>query len=400
MKILLVSQYYYPEQFKVTEFAEELFKRGYEIDVLTGLPNYPEGRVLDEYRHGKNRNQCINGVNITRVPLIGRKRGKFFLSLNYLSFALNSTYRSLFIHNKYDLVIVYQLSPVLMALPAIMIKRTHKIPLVMYTFDLWPDSITTAGIRSNSTMYNLVGNISRWIYRQVDYQWVSSYSFKSYLAHFTEMEKDTIHIPQYAEDQFLLTKKQAEKEFICMFAGNMGKAQSIDTILNAAKILENQSDIQFVLVGNGSDFDRLQGLSTNMKLANVRFAGSYPLEKMPSFYQTADIFLVTLFDDPVVSLTLPSKIQTYMAAGRPLVGAVSGETAFVIRDSNGGKCVDSGDSQGLAENILYYFNNRDQVDIDGENARKYYDLRFNKEQFYDTILEQIEAIVTRREKHV
>jgi glycosyltransferase involved in cell wall biosynthesis len=400
MKILLVSQYYYPERFKVTELAEELFRRGYEVNVLTGLPNYPEGKVLSEYRYGKNRKQLINGVNVIRVPLIGRKSGKFFLSLNYLSFALTSSIKAMFLPKDYDLVLVYQLSPILMALPAIIVKRMRHIPMVMYTFDLWPDSITTLGIKQDSLFFRIVSKISRWIYRQADVQWVSSVSFNEYLNRFTGLGKEIIHLPQYAEDQFQLTPKEAQQEFICVFAGNMGKAQSIDTILYAAKLLEEESDIHFELVGSGSDADRLKELAKSMNLKNVHFAGSQPLEKMPDFYQTADVFLITLFDDPVVSLTLPGKVQTYLASGRPVVGAVNGETAHVITESKGGRCVDSGDSQGMAENILYYYQHRDQVRIDGENARNYYNLRFHKEQFYDTILAQIESIAARREKHV
>jgi len=400
MKILFVSQYYHPERFKVTELAEELFKRGYEVDVLTGLPNYPEGEILEDYRHGKNRNQVINGVNVIRVPLIGRKTGKLYLSLNYLSYALNASIKALFLHKDYDLVIVYQLSPILMALPAIVVKWTHKIPLVMYTFDLWPDSITTLGIKQNSLFFKLVTNVSRWIYRKADVQWVSSASFNVYLNRFTGLGKEIVHLPQYAEDQFRLTPKTPQKEFNCLFAGNIGKAQSIKTILDAAKLLENEKDIRIELVGSGSDVDRLKDLANSMELTNVHFAGSHPLEKMPDFYQEADVFLVTLFDDPVVSLTLPGKVQTYMAAGRPIVGAVGGETAHVINESQGGRVVASGDSKGLAEQILYYYHNRDQVRIDGENARNYYDLCFHKEQFYDTILAQIEKIATRKENYV
>jgi glycosyltransferase involved in cell wall biosynthesis len=400
MKILLVSQYYYPERFKVTGLAEELFNLGFDVDVLTGLPNYPEGRVLDDYRYGKNRKQVIKGVNVIRVPLVGRRKGKFFLALNYLSFALNASVKALFLRKDYDLVLVYQLSPILMALPAIVVKRTHKIEMVMYTFDLWPDSITTLGIKPGSFFFKLVKSVSRWIYRQADVQWVSSISFSEYLNRFTGMGKEIVHLPQYAEDQFQLEPKQAEKEFVCMFAGNMGKAQSIDTILKAAKRLISQPAIRFELVGSGSDIEHLKELAQSLELSNVHFAGSYPMEKMPDFYRQADIFLLTLFDDPIVSLTLPGKVQTYMASGRPIVAAVSGETARIIQESKGGRCVDSKDFEGMAQAILDYYQNRAQVAIDGNNARDYYNRRFHKEQFYDTILSQIDAIAARREKHV
>ncbi len=400
MKILLVSQYYYPERFKVTELAEELFVRGYDIDVLTGLPNYPEGTILKDYRHKKNRNQVINGVNVIRVPLIGRKRGKLYLALNYLSFALNASCKALLLRKEYDLVIVYQLSPILMAFPAIVIKWKHGIPMIMYTLDLWPDSITTLGIKQNSLFYKLVSNVSRWIYRRADMQWVSSDSFRAYLDRSTELGNEIVHLPSYAEDQFQQTEKNPHARFNCMFAGNMGKAQNIDTILYAAQHLKETTDIHFDLIGTGSDFDRLKDLAKALNLTNVDFKGSYPLDKMPEFYRTADLFLVTLFDDPVVSLTLPGKVQAYMASGRPIVAAVNGETARVIRESRGGRCVASGDWNGMAERILYYYQHRDQVAIDGENAREYYELHFSKEQFYDKILAQIETIVARKEKYV
>lgn len=393
MKILLVSQYYYPERFKVTELAEELFRRGIEIDVLTGLPNYPDGVIPNEYRYGRNRNQIINGVRVIRVPLVTRRKGNFFRSLNYISFAINASIRAMFLHKEYDAILVYQLSPILMAIPAIVVKRIQKIPFIMYTFDLWPDSISAIGIKQVSMFYKFVRLMSRWIYRQADAQWVSSALFSSYLDRFTGKNIDIIHLPQYAEDQFIIQQKEDDEDFVCLFAGNMGKAQSIDTILLAAKRLECFPNIHFELVGSGSDYDRLIGLAKELELSNVHFAGDFPLSEMPKFYTKADIFLVTLFSNPIVSLTLPGKVQTYLSAGKPIVGAASGETEAVIRESHCGICVASGDHDGMADAILYYYRNRDQVRVDGENGRDYYMKNFHKEQFYDRIMEQLNSVV-------
>jgi len=400
MKILLVSQYYYPERFKVTELAEELFHHGIEVDVLTGLPNYPEGNVLPEYKNGKNRYQTINGINIIRVPLIGRRTGWFFLTLNYISFAFNSSIRALFMKRKYDLVLVYQLSPIFMALPAILIKWLHSIPLVIYTFDLWPDSISTFGIKENSFFYKVIRWSSRGIYKRAVIQWVSSELFAEYLEGFTKQGKNIVYLPQYADDQFDLPQKEPQDEFVCLFAGNMGKAHNLDKIILAAKRLESYSKIKFEFVGQGSDFNRIVQLSEQLGLSNIHFAGAHPFKEMPEFYSMADLFLVTLINDPVVSLAFPEKVQTYMASRRPVVGAVGGETSHVINESHGGICVSSGDDSGLANAILTYYQDRGRAKRDGLNARAYYDEHFTKKKFYDTILINIEKVSKWRKENV
>lgn len=400
MKILVVSQYYYPERFKVTELAEELFKLGHEVEVLTGLPNYPEGIVLEEYRKGKNRKQKINGVDVHRVALFGRKTGKINLALNYASFMVNASIKAWFMKSKPDMVLVYQLSPVLMAIPAIVLKRRRKIPLVLYTLDLWPDSIKTLGIKPESLFYRFVERISAWVYRQADAQWVSSKRFTGYLDRFTHKGQDIVYLPQYAEDIFTPSPKAPSDDFVCLFAGNMGKAQSIETILKAAKRLEDIPNIHFELVGAGSDLDRLKGIAQELNLTNVNFAGSHPIEAMPAYYKDADVCLLTLLDDPVISLTLPAKVQTYMASARPIVAAAGGEVADVIRESQGGRCVPSQDDEGLANQILHYYHHRDQVLLDGENARQYVELNFSKQRFIERIKEEIEAVSARRKENV
>ena len=400
MKILIVSQYYYPERFKVTDLAEELFARGNHVDVLTGLPNYPEGKIPMEYRFGKKRHEIINGVNVIRVPLIARSEGKFRLALNYVSYAFNATIKSLFLKEEYDLVLVYQLSPILMALPAIAIQRRMKIPLIMYTFDLWPDSISTLGIKSDTLFYKTVKSVSKWIYRQADVQWVSSASFTGYLERFIGLEIDILHLPQYAEEQFLIPPKPPQQEFICVFAGNIGKAQDLQTVLYAAKQLEEYPDIRIELVGTGSDLEHLKVLSAELKLTNVTFAGAHSLEEMPVYYKKADLFLVSLIDDPIIARTLPGKVQSYMAAGKPIVAAVGGETAHVLQESGGGRFGESGDISKLSENILYYYQYRDQVVIDGTNGRNYYLAHFNRDKFYDTLIEQLNLTIQGGKKHV
>jgi len=400
MKILIVSQYYHPERFKVTDLAEELVKRGHEIDVLTGLPNYPEGKIPEAYLNGKNRRESIHGVNVIRVALVARGEGKVRLALNYVSFAFNATLKSFSLKKEYDLILVYQLSPILMAIPAICLKHRKKIPLILYTLDLWPDSLASLGIRSHSLFYRIVKQVSRWIYRQADAQWVSSASFAEYLRELTQKNTPILHLPQYAESQFDLPVKPPSTEFVCLFAGNIGKAQGLDTILYAAQRLSAYTAIRFEIVGTGSDIERLKQLAQQLDLHNLAFLGSHDLSAMPGFYQNADLFLLTLFDDPVIAKTLPGKVQSYMASGKPIVAAAGGETALVLQESGAGRVGKSGDDLAMSENILHYYHHRDQVEIDGKKGKEYYATHYDRASFFETLIEQCNQTIQGGKKHV
>ena len=387
MKILVVCQYYYPEPFRISDICENLVRNGHEVTVLTGLPNYPEGRILDDYRHGKNKQETINGVKVIRCYEIGRGNNKLTLFLNYFSFAVSGSFKAMAIKEKYDVVFVNQLSPVMMAIPAIIYKRKHHKKLLLYCLDLWPDSLAAGGVKEGSLIYKVFLGISKWIYGNSDLTLVTSTMFKDYFEHKLDLNtKNVKHLPQYAEDLFFqgVSMKPMSEELNFVFAGNIGDMQSVDTIIKAAGELRGQSNIVFHIIGEGSKADECKQLTESLNLNNVVFYGRRPIEEMPEFYGMADAMLITLKDNKTLSYTLPGKVQSYMAAGKPIIGAINGETQRIIEQANCGFCCKAEDYKGLA-NLLLQFCNSDKKDEMANNAQQFYLENYGKEQFINNL---------------
>ncbi len=387
MKILVICQYYYPEPFRVTDICEELVNRGHEVTVVTGTPNYPMGEIYSGYENGKKADEIINGVMVHRCMTVPRKTGTLNRLKNYFSYPRASKKYINTLDDSFDVVFVNQLSPVMMAEAGIKYKKLYGKKLVLYCLDLWPESLCVGGIKKNSIIYKLFEHISKKVYRSADSILITSRSFKEYLIDKFDINGDKItYLPQYAEAQFLnLQQKQETDEFNLLFAGNLGTAQSIETIIEAAQILKDES-IVFHIVGDGSEIECLKQLAVN--LPKVIFYGRKPLEEMPKYYDMADAMLVTLANDPIISLTLPGKVQTYMAAGKPIVGAINGETAIILNESQGGYCAESGDARGLAENILKLRDSGKACEI-GRANREYYKEHFSKDIFVDALSEKL-----------
>lgn len=386
MKILVVCQYYYPEPFRHPDICEELVKRGHEVTVVTGLPNYPMGNIYEGYQKGEKRDEVLNGVKVHRCYTIGRKHGALYRFLNYYSYALSSTRYIKKIKEEYDVVFVNQLSPVMMANAAITYKKKHKKPVVLYCLDLWPESLVSGGIGRNSIIYKFFHKVSENIYKQADKILTTSKSFADYF----EKEfgiADTEHLPQYAEAIFTpeQCKKEKDEYIDLMFAGNIGAAQSVDTIIKAAQLIKDIPNLRWHIVGDGSEVEKLQTLAHGMN--QIIFHGRKPLEDMPKYYSMADAMLVTMQKDPVLSLTLPGKVQTYMAAGKPIIGAIDGEASLVVADAECGICGAAEDAQALAANVRTFME-MDRLQM-GKNARAYYDEHFEKHLF----IERIEKIL-------
>jgi len=387
MKILLVCQYFYPERFRVNDICFELVKQGHDITVLTGLPNYPNGIVDNNYK--KVRSEEINGVKVYRSWLIGRGSTNKTLFLNYLSFALTSLMKSLTIKGDFDKIIVYQLSPVTMAIPAIMLKKKLKKPLIIYTHDLWPESIASGGIQSKGIAYKIVKKISKAIYNQADEIWLSSKMFEDYFKDYLEINKPMTHLPVYAEDLFGAIP-QCDNVGITnlVFAGNIGEMQSVETIILAANELKHRKDIFFHIVGDGSSKAKCEEIKNHFALNNVIFHGSHPIESMTHYYTMADAFLVTLKDNKSISYTLPNKVQSYMAAGKPILGAINGETAKVITDGNCGMVVNAEDYKNFAI-IIEKFTDLQSKDTLSFNSKSYYEKKYSKEKYFSNLYEAL-----------
>lgn len=387
MKILVVCQYYYPEPFRVTDICETLYDNGHEVTVLTGLPNYPEGVVPLAYRNGKKRTEVINGVKIIRCFEFGRGKGKLKLFLNYLSYALTASIKAFLLKDVFDVVIVNQLSPILMGIPAMVYKKKHCTKILFYCLDLWPASLVAGGVKKNSLFYRIFGTISKWIYESADLIFVTSSMFKVYFRDVLKMETDHVfHLPQYAEDLFVermedkIPSAEVRKSFNFVFAGNIGEVQSVETIINAANELKIFENIHFHIVGDGSRLDACKKLAEEMDLQNVIFYGRKPIEQMPQFYSMADAMLITLKRIEALSYTLPGKVQSYMAAGKPIIGAINGEASKVISDSACGFTCEAEDHIAFADLIRKFCDSEEKEQMK-ENAQSYYTNHYTKKQF-------------------
>lgn len=390
MKILVVCQYYYPELVRITDICEEFVKCGHEVDVITDVPNYPMGIIFDGYRHGEKRDEVINGVNVHRCFTIGRRSGALFRLLNYYSYAFSSTRYASRLKKEYDVVLVNQLSPVMMACAAVKYKKKHNKKLVYYCLDLWPESLVAGGIKRGGMMYKIFNKISCSLYKKADRILVTSKDFVTYLNGQFGIETDKLsYLPQYAEDMFKPAERVKKDTVDLTFAGNIGVMQSVETIIRAASQLKDVENLRFNIVGDGISLENCKNLAKELGAENVVFHGRKPLEEMGEFYKNADAMLVTLADDPLISMTIPGKVQTYMAAGKPVIGAINGETPKIIEEAECGFCSPSGDYMALAENIRKFLS----CDIDalGKNSAKYYEENFRKDKFIQTLLAELGA---------
>lgn len=387
MKILVVCQYYYPEPFRLPDICEAMVQQGHSVTVVTGTPNYPEGVVYPGYEKGAHADEMRNGVRIHRCPLIPRKQGALYRFLNYYSFVYSSHRYLRGLKEDFDVVFVNQLSPVMMAEAALSWAKRNRKKCVLYCLDLWPESLLAGGIGKNSPIYKVFWHISRSIYRKADTILITSLGFRDYFRDVLGIKNQQIrYLPQYAEDMFgTVGAADAEQNGVhYLFAGNVGKSQAVETIVEAAKLVQDDNRIHIHIVGGGISLDSCKALADG--LDNITFYGRRDVSEMPSFYAKADAMLVTLVDDATLSLTLPGKVQSYMAAGKAVIGAINGETARLVQTADCGSCAPAEDAAALAQILKNGADHPQLLRRQGQNARKYYDEHFRKETFMDTLL--------------
>ena len=394
MKLLVVCQYYYPENFQITPICEQLVKDGYDVTVLTGLPNYPTGIVPDEYKKGK-RDEWINGVHVIRSFEIGRKKGVLGLALNYLSFWFSASAKVKKFADDFDFVFVYQLSPVMMGVPAIKYAKKHKKPLMLYCCDLWPESIKMYIKNETNPVFRLFKKISRQVYCSSDHILTQSSSFIEYLITTHNIPQDKVsYLPAFADDKYLSEDFSLDNGVIdFVFLGNLGIAQNLIKVLEAIKQIKDIPGFKVHFVGDGSMLEDMKQFVKDNKLENVvSFYGRRAVEEMPDFYKLADACLVSLDAKNQTGLTLPAKVQGYMAAGKTILGMISGSTQEVVRDAQCGVCVDSGDVDGFADVLKdFVLNNRKYCEC-GENGRKYFVNNFKKSIFMEELRNKIDEV--------
>mgnify|MGYP003602429086 FL=1 len=357
-RVLLLTQWFDPEPtFKGLVFARELVHQGFEVEVLTGFPNYPGGKVYPGYRIQWLQREVINGVQITRVPLYpNHDQSAIKRVLNYASFAASATIYGVFMAKRADVMYAYH-PPLTVGMAAALIKLFRRIPVVYDIQDMWPDTLRATGMLNNPKALNLVARVCRWVYRRMDHIVVLSPGFKRLLRERGVPESKLSVIHNWADEASLSAPVgqvpaafPGAAQFRILFAGNMGKAQALDTVLDAASLLQARgSRVCWVMLGGGVEVERLKAEAAKRQLANVVFLPAVPMAEVGAYLNAADALLVHLRKDPLFEITIPSKTQAYMAVGKPLLMAVDGDAADLVRQSGGGMVAGSENAEALAE---------------------------------------------------
>ena len=398
MNILVVSQHYYPENFRITDICETLVKMGHSVTVICGYPNYPEGYINPEYKgKGKKRhkNEEVNGVKIHRCFEIARGHNAIKLFMNYYSVCLSMKRKAKRIKEKYDCVFVNETSPVMVGWAGIAYAKKHKVPCFLYCYDIWPDSLVAGGIKKGSFVYNHYFKVSKKIYNGVDMVLCTSKNFIDHLADIHGVDKAKLrYLPQFCEDLFennVTTFDENKKTYDYVFAGNIGKVQSVETIILAANEVKDDKSIVIHIVGDGSNLENCKALAKEYKLENVIFHGKHPIEEMPKYYSLADAMIVTLSKEEIISKTLPGKVQSYMCFGKPIIAAIDGETPMILDEAKCGLYTNSENYLGLAKLFKEFKNiNREEL---AENSKNYYNKNFKKEIFFTNLLNNMEELI-------
>lgn len=382
MKILIVTQYFYPENFKSNDLAFELQKRGYDVTVLTGLPNYPEGKLYDGYGIFKNRRQEINGVKVIRSLLLLRgSGGGIKLFLNYFSFAFFASIKAFFrsFNHKYDAIIVHEPSPITQYYPALLLNKLQKTPVYFWVMDLWPESLETAGGIKNKFILNLFEKMVVSFYKNAEKILITSKGFRQSILEKGNFKDKIEYFPNWAEDTIADGNKNypiptLNDGFKIMFAGNIGEAQDLDSVMKAALLLKDKKNIQWIIVGDGRKMSFVVDFVERNKLHDtVSILGRFPVEAMASFFDKANIMLVSLKNDLIFNLTVPAKVQAYMSAGKPIIAMLNGEGAENIREAQCGSAVDAGDYTAFAREIEIFSKlSPEKIAEMGENSKQYY----------------------------
>ena len=403
MKLLVISQYFWPETFSINEVVHSLKARGVDVTVLTGKPNYPDGAIFKGYRAWGCQRENREGITIYRVPLFPRgKNSALGLVANYISFIFSIIFFGpwLLVKERPDSIFVYCPSPLLQALGALFLGWIKRAPVIIWVQDLWPESLSATGHIQNDFVLWIVRKIVRFIYGHADLLLVQSMAFVkpvSDLAYETPIK----YHPNSADGKFaeqsdpeLLNLPVLDNGFTVMFAGNIGTGQAPHVILDAATLLKENNQIKFILLGDGSRREWLQQQVDERCLANFYLLGRYPARAMPSFMQRASALLVTLADREIFAATVPNKVQAYMAAGRPIIACMNGEGARLVQEANAGLTVPAENSEALAEAILQLYEmSQAERDKLGANGRAYYRKHFDHEKLITDLMEHLNYLV-------
>ena len=397
-KVLICTNHFYPETFRCNDVAFELANRGYDVTVLTAIPDYPKGKYYDGYGIFRKRRETVNGVKVIRGFIIPRGNGGGVrLMLNYLSFLISSICISIFlgIFRRYDQVLIHETSPVMIGIPAVIVSKIQKIPLFFWVLDLWPESLQAAGGINNKHVLSAFEKLTTWIYKNSKKILISSKGFEKSILEKGEFKDKIIYFPNWADKALEVNENlqipELPKGFVVMFAGNMGEAQDFDHIMEAARYLKDEQNIHFVFVGDGRKRNWVEQYRDDHQLQNtVHWVGRHPVETMPLFFSQADVMLMTLKDVVIFSLTAPAKLQAYMSAGKPILAMMNGEAPRIIEEAACGFSVPASDSRALADTVIQLSKMpQDELQKLGQNGKSYQQSHFDLDKSINQLIDII-----------
>jgi glycosyltransferase involved in cell wall biosynthesis len=398
--ILIVSQYFWPESFQINSVAKSLNESGVDVTIMTGKPNYPKGMFFEGYGFWGCTRECYDGMEVFRVPITPRRNKNTFLFLNYLSFVISGSFFGYFLlrNKKFDAIFVYAPSPIFQAIPAIIFGKLWKIPVVLWVQDLWPESLQATGAIKNKSVLKLVGTAVATLYKSCALILVQSAAFIEPVRLLAQNKKVLYH-PNSVDEIFLIRTHDSIKSlsvapapFIIIFAGNIGHAQAVEVIVEAADLLREIKNIRFDIYGSGSRLEWLKGEVVQRGLCNINCLGHFPVEVMPDILGGANALLVTLGAEEIFKYTVPNKIQAYLAVGRPIVASLDGEGARIVEMANAGLTTPAGDSISLSQAILRLYNSTpEELLIMGENGKAYFDKEFNMDRLTKKLIHHLSS---------
>lgn len=392
-RCLIFTNHFYPETFRCNDIAFELVKRGYEVKVLTGIPDYPQGKYHDGYSLFKKRCEIVNGVKVVRVPHIPRGDGRAIrMVINYASslffFFFYGLYQALF--KRYDCIFVHNTSPAFICLPAILVKKIQKIPLDHWILDMWPESLVASGFNFK-VVNQTIEKMMSFIYRNSDVLHISSMGFKKLLLQKGVPEEKIIYLPNFCEDTSSDTNQDnlppLPNGFKIMFAGNLGEAQNLENVVRSALLLNKEKEIHWIFLGDGRKKPWMESFIKEHQLQDtVHLLGRYPIEMMSAFFAQADVMLVSLADKLAFNLVLPAKVQAYMMNGKPILAMLNGEGQEVVKAAECGWTVDADDIEGMASQVKALSKmSKEDLETIGQKGRNYYKTHFKLDLCVDRV---------------
>lgn len=397
--ILVISQYFYPENFRINDMCKEWVQKGYEVTVVTGIPNYPQGKFYKGYGLFKNRTEEYEGIHIIRLPIVSRGKGSIRLALNYFSFVFSGFFWKLFTRVKADKVFIFEVSPMTQALVGVWYAKRKKIPCTIYVQDLWPENVEVVTGIHNKTIIGAIDKMVNYIYKNCGLILATSPSFVKRLEERTSVyakngKSRVKYLPQYAEEFYKPVEKKdlddlkIRDTFRVVFTGNIGYAQGLDILPKAAEILKQENvPCEFVIIGDGRYREEFEKAIADKNVKDMfLFLGRKKPEEIPGYLALCDAAFLSFADNPLYERTIPAKLQSYMACGMPIIAVAGGETKRIIKEAQCGFALKMEDIHSFATGIkkMMDLKKKERCEL-GNNGRNYGEIHFKKEEILNRI---------------